>query len=446
MPEGRPISNPRRTVVIFALGTQGDARPCIALGQGLARRGYAVRLVTSANFADMVKAAGLDFKPLSGDFQALLERDGQIVEQGLNPLAMARLFRRQLAIWASDWVAQGCAAILDAGLLIGVGSATLLAESLAQAYRLPFVQAQLQPLTPSRRLPPMPLASRWPRLPGALSLAAYQLLRLGMWQVMRPAIDRHVRAPLGLRPYAWRGPYFDRRDGRDRILYGFSEQLLPRPADWPSDVSVTGYWFADAPQWQPPQALQRFLETGAKPIYIGFGSMVSPAAEAFTATVLAAVRQSGRRAVLATGWGGLKTSPRHDDENICFIQQAPHDWLLPRVSAAIHHGGAGTTAAAARAGIASVVVPFYGDQPFWATCLTQRGVAPPALRRRGLDATTLAKAIEAAHAPLMQAQAAALGQRLRGEDGVATAIERLQQWGLLAPLPRTRSPIDHQDA
>jgi sterol 3beta-glucosyltransferase len=435
MPEGRHYGNPHNTVVIFTLGTQGDARPCVALGQGLARQGYAVRIVTSANFAELVQAAGLDFMPLTGDFQALLEGDGQIAEQGLNPIAMARVFRHQMDVWASDWLAQGRSAIVDAGLLIGVGSATLLAAALAQAYRLPFVQAQLQPLTPSRQLPPMLLAPRWPRMPGVLSLAAYQLMRIAAWQVIRPAIDRRVRVPLGLPPYAWRGPYLDRHDGRYRILYGFSEQLLPRPTDWPCDASVTGYWFTETPAWQPPPALQRFLEAGAKPVYIGFGSMVGATAEALTATVLEAVRQSGRRAILATGWGGLRASP-HDDEHVFFIQQAPHDWLLPRVSAAVHHGGAGTTAAAARAGIPSVVVPFYGDQPFWAACLAQRGVAPPALRRRGLDGLTLAQAIEAAHTPSMQAQAAALGQRLRKEDGVATAITRLQQWGLLDQLPR----------
>jgi UDP:flavonoid glycosyltransferase YjiC (YdhE family) len=432
-------ANPRTTVAIFTLGTQGDARPCIALGQGLACQGYTVRIVTSVNFAELVQAAGLDFKPLSGDFQALLEGDGELVEQGLNPLAVARTFRRQLAIWASDWVDQGRAAIVDAGLLIGVGSATLLAEALAQSSQIPFVQAQLQPLTPSRQLPPMLLAPRWPHMPGALSLAAYQLLRLAVWQVMRPAIDQRVRTPLGLLPYSWRGPYFNRRDGRDRILYGFSEQLVPRPTDWPGDASVTGYWFADVPQWQPPEHLQNFLEAGTKPVYIGFGSMVSAAAESFTATVMAAVRQSGRRAILATGWGGLQASSQQRDEHICFIQQAPHDWLLPRVSAAVHHGGAGTTAAAVRAGIPSVVVPFYGDQPFWAACLAQRGVAPPALRRRGLDAASLAQAIEAAHTPSMQAQAAALGQRLRKENGLATAITRLQQWGLLAQLPRRQA-------
>lgn len=428
--------NPSTTVAIFTLGTLGDVRPCIALGQGLARQGYAVRIVTSANFAALVQAAGLDFKPLSGDFHALLEGHRELSEHGLDPLAVARTFRRQLAVWASDWVDQAQAATVDAGLLIGVGMVTLLAEALAQAHRLPFVQAQLQPLSPSRQLPPMLLTPRWPRMPGTLSLAAYQLLRLAVWQVLRPAIDQRVRMPLGLRPYAWRGPYFDRRDGRDRILYGFSEQLLPRPTDWPDDARVTGYWFADAPPWQPPQDLQDFLDTGDKPVYIGFGSMVSAAAESFTATVLAAVRVSGRRAVLATGWGGLQASPQHHHEHICFIQQAPHDWLLPRVSAAVHHGGAGTTAATARAGIPSVVVPFYGDQPFWAACLTRQGVAPPALRRRGLGTAALAQAIEAAHAPSMQARATALGHRLRREDGVAAAIDQLRQWGLLARLPR----------
>lgn len=429
---------PPAPIAIFTIGTQGDIRPCVALGQGLQRAGYPVRIVTSENFAQMVRDAGLAFFALTSNFQAMLEADRSIADQGLDMRVMARIFRDRFADWATHWVSEGMAASEGAGLLIGVGNATLLAKALAEARGVPFVGAQLQPLTPSRILPPMVLAGSKSKLPAALNMGAYHLLRLLVWSVMRPAINDIVRPQLGLRRYPWYGPYFHDGGENNRVVYGFSRHVLPRPADWPDTAQVAGYWFLDQPQWRPPDALRQFLEVGPKPVYIGFGSMVSSEATAFTASVLDGVRKSGQRAVLATGWGGLDHAEGAQGEQIFFIRHAPHDWLFPRMSLAVHHGGAGTTAAAVRAGIASVIVPFYGDQPFWARCLQREGVAPAALDRKNLCADDLTVALIAAQQAPMRQAALALGQRVRAEDGVGEAVRYLQAWGLLAHPPRSR--------
>lgn len=428
-----------KPIVIFTIGTQGDVRPCVALGRGLARAGYPVRIATSENFAALVEEAGLEFYPLTADFQAMLEADRTIADQGLDLRAMARIFRQRYAAWAPHWVEEGLAASDGAGLLIGVSNSTLLAEALSEVRKVPFAIARLQPLTPSRLLPPLVLSGSRRRLPGVLSLGAHHLLFLLVWKVMRPAINDVVRPRLGLEPHPWHGPYL----GRDnlhaaRVINGFSRHVVPRPADWPDSSQVTGYWFLDQPQWRPPEALTRFLAAGPAPIYVGFGSMVSNDATAFTQTVLDAIEKSGQRAVLASGWGGLdggapsleKGGAR--DERIFFLRYAPHDWLFPRMSAAVHHGGAGTTAAAARAGIPSVIVPFYGDQPFWARSLHARGVAPPALDRKSLTTDGLAAALAAAQAPAMQRAARLLGEAVRAEDGVGEALHHLRRWGLLS--------------
>jgi sterol 3beta-glucosyltransferase len=209
---------------------------------------------------------------------------------------------------------------------------------------------------------------------------------------------------------------------------------LPRPADWPDNSQVTGYWFFDQTQWHQPEALSQFLAAGPKPVYIGFGSMVSSNATAFTQTVLDAVKKSGRRAVLATGWGGLDGDEGSQNEQIFFLRHAPHDCLFPLMAAAVHHGGAGTTAAAVRAGIPSVIVPFFGDQPFWAACLNRQGVAPPALERKSLTPNRLATALAATQQSAMIKKAAALGRAVRGEDGIGEALRCLRAWDLLPPL------------
>ncbi|WP_049621218.1 glycosyltransferase [Frateuria defendens] len=418
-------------IAIFTIGTQGDIRPCVALGQGLQRAGHPVRIVTSANFAELVRGGGLEFRPLTADFQALLEGDRSIADRGLDMRAMARIFRDTFADWATRWVEEGRAASEGAGLLIGVGNSTLLAQALAEAQGVPFVRAQLQPLTPSRLMPPMVLAGSRRRLPGAINMGAYHLLRLLVWKVMKPAIDGIVRPQLGLRGYPWYGPYFNEGESRGRVIYGFSRHVVPRPADWPALAQVCGYWFLDQPRWEPPPALRDFLEAGPKPVYVGFGSMVSRDAASFTGTVLAGVRKSGLRAVLATGWGGLEGADGVRDERIFFLRNAPHDWLFPRMAAAVHHGGAGTTAAAARAGIPSVFVPFYGDQPFWARSMEERGVAPPALDRSRLSADGLAAALAATQQAPMRDAARRLGEQVCAEDGVGEALRWLRQWNLL---------------
>ena len=418
----------RAPIAIFTIGTQGDIRPCVALGVGLQRAGYAVRIVTSDNFEGMVRAAGLAFFPLTANFQTMLDSNREIADMGLDMSAMARISRHFYTEWATRWAKEGMAAGEGAGLVIGVANNTLLAKAVAEARGIPFVAAQLQPLTPSRYMSPLVLVGGR-KLPPALNMGAYHLLRLLVWYVMKPAINDIVRPQLGLPRYPWYGPYFDNR--RHRVLYGFSQHVVPRPMDWPDTAQITGYWFLDQPGWQASQSLRAFLDAGPKPIYVGFGSMISTRAEQFTSAVLEAVRRSGQRAVLATGWGGLAGEEGAQDEQIFFTHSAPHDWLFPRMAAAVHHGGAGTTAAAVRAGIPSVIVPFFGDQPFWARCLQREGVAPPMVDRRSMSAETLAVAIQTATSKPMREAASSLGQKVRAEDGVERAIGLLRQWGLL---------------
>ncbi|HEX4066117.1 MAG TPA: glycosyltransferase [Acidobacteriaceae bacterium] len=432
----------QKTIVIFTIGTMGDVRPCIALGQGIQRTGHHVRIATSSNFRDLVRDAGLEFSSITADFQTMLEADRTIADQGMDMRAMARIFRDRYADWARNWVAEGLAASDGAGFLIGVSNSTLLAKALSEALEIPFAIARLQPLTPSRILPPMVLSGSGRKLPGLLSVGAHHLLYQLIWRVMRPAINDIVRPQLKLRPYPRWGPYlFSSEIHGARVINGFSRHVLPRPADWPASSQVTGYWFLKEPRWEPSPALAEFLAAGPKPIYVGFGSMVSSQAGGFTDAVLEAVKRSGERALLATGWGGLDAGGGCGDDRVFFIRHAPHDYLFPRVAAAVHHGGAGTTAAAVRAGIPSVLVPFYGDQPFWARCLARQAVAPPAVERKSLTPVGLASAIAQTQQPAMVQRAAALGRAIRAEDGIAEALRWLETWKLL-PATERASPID----
>src|SRR5260370_15859342 len=276
----------RKAIVVLRIGTEGDVCPCVALGQGLHRAGYPVRIATSANFAELVREAGLEFYPLTADFQAMLEADRTITDRALNLRAMARIFRERYASWAANWVEEGLAASDGAGLLIGVSNSTLLAKALSEAQGIPFAIARLQPLTPSRELPPMVLSGSRHKLPGVLSLGAHHLLLQMVWGLVRPAVNDIVRPQLGLPRYPKFGPYlFQSTLHRAKVINGFSKHVLPRPADLPETSQVTGYWFFHQSQWRPPRALRRYRAAGAKPVYIGFRSRVSSGATSCSGTV-----------------------------------------------------------------------------------------------------------------------------------------------------------------
>ena len=169
------------------------------------------------------------------------------------------------------------------------------------------------------------------------------------------------------------GPFKSTQLQHAPTLYGFSPSVLPKPPDWGEDVHVTGYWFLDEDtSWTPPPALIDFLDRGPAPIYVGFGSMGSRKPEETADMVLQALAQTQQRAMLISGWGGLRKAALPD--TVYMADSIPHAWLFSRVAAVVHHGGAGTVAAGLRAGVPSIVIPFFGDQPFLgpANCRARR--------------------------------------------------------------------------
>jgi UDP:flavonoid glycosyltransferase YjiC (YdhE family) len=138
--------------------------------------------------------------------------------------------------------------------------------------------------------------------------------------------------------------------------------LLPKPKDWGSHISVSGFLFLPPGDcYTPPPDLVEFLEAGDPPVYIGFGSIVVDNPDAMTSMIFEAVRRAGVRAVVSKGWGGLGNTNLELPKNIFLLGNIPHTWLFERVSVVVHHGGAGTTAASLSSGKPTVIVPFFGD-------------------------------------------------------------------------------------
>ena len=415
-------------IAIIALGSRGDVQPYIALGKGLQASGHAVRLVTHENFADLVTAHGLEFWPMQGDVQAVVESPEMraLLEKG-NFLAITARTAKAAQSAVLQWAQDGLIACQGMELLVAGIGGLYIGLALAEKLDLPFIQANVVPFTPTTAFPGALLPKSPPRLGGLFNRLSHQLTRQLMWQGFRSA-DRQARQQvLGLPAAPFWGPQTTARLRQAPVLYGFSPSVLPKPADWGAQIHVTGYWFLPAAAaWTPPPALVDFLAAGPPPVYIGFGSMGSRQPEATADLVIKALAQTGQRAILLTGWGGLQKE--HLPESIFMIDSVPHDWLFAQVAAVVHHGGAGTTAAGIRAGVPALVIPFFGDQFFWGQRVAALGIGPAPIGRKQLTVERLAAALQImATDQAMRQRAAQLGRQVQAEDGVARAVDLITE-------------------
>ena len=190
------------------------------------------------------------------------------------------------------------------------------------------------------------------------------------------------------------GGYFAELYGSGRPgFFAYSPALAPKPPDWTPQMHVTGYWrLPPEPSWTPPAHVAEFLGRGDPPVCIGFGSMHDPRIERIFPLALEVLRAMGLRAIVLSGWSGV----RPDAADVCVAESIPHDWLFPRLAAVVSHGGAGTTAAALRAGVPSVILPFFFDQSFWGRWLAEKRLGPDPISSRRVTAETLRKALDRA--------------------------------------------------
>jgi sterol 3beta-glucosyltransferase len=243
--------------------------------------------------------------------------------------------------------------------------------------------------------------------------------------MFRAVINRWRRETLQLPPHPFKG-YRDRMEARKvTVLHGFSPHVVPRPRDWPNHIHDTGYWFPQDREWQPPKEIMAFLEAGAPPLFIGFGSMPIQHPQRTTEMILEALRQCGQRAVLHMGWGGLGT--RALPATVFKMDYAPYEWLFPRMSMIIHHGGSGTTGFALRSGVPSCVVPFVFDQFYWGERTAQLGAGPRPIPFRKISVERLRRTIEMGVSSVQMKQAACeLRQKIEGENGIAAAVHIIE--------------------
>jgi sterol 3beta-glucosyltransferase len=413
-------------ITVFAAGSRGDVQPCLALSQALQGAGYQVRLAAPADFAGFIRAHGVRCAPVRGDVrQAMASQTGRRFMQSgrANPIGSIRAMRRLLAPVVRDMAQDLYAACREADALVCLAVFSAFGRAIADARRIPLICVEPTPVLPTRAFP----AAGWPLQfdlgPLHNRLAGIAMLHV-IWQWYRPFVN-DFRRSLGLQ--AQGAARFISDLHATTLLGAYSPRVIPLPSDWPATAHVMGYFWLDALEaWQPPAALQSFLEAGDPPVYVGFGSMSGQDPARLGSLVIDALAQNGQRGVLATGWGGLRAGQL--PPNVFVIEAAPHAWLFPRMAAVVHHGGAGTTAAALRAGVPAIVVPFIVDQPFWGARVRALGVGPAPIPMKQLTSRRLAGAIHSAVTDTgLRQSAQRLGAALQSEDGLGRAVALICQ-------------------
>lgn len=463
---------PRLNIVMHVVGSRGDVQPFIALGRKLKHKyGHRVRLATHLSFKKVVTDADLEFFNIGGDpaelMSYMVKNPGVLPE--LSTLTSGEVSKRRKDI--AD-IIDGCwrsCVQSDDGMSSRSAPAT---EHLAQvtsshepepdqpfvadvilanppsfahihcAEKLgcPLVICFTMPYSPTTAFPhPLANIKSTNADVSVTNFLSYLLVDTLTTQGLGDIINR-FRQSLGLEPISlmWSPGTIARL--RVPHIYCWSPALIPKPADWADHIAIPGFFFLDSEEkFEPPSDLARFLDQGDPPVYIGFGSIVVDDPTAMTKMILDAVRKTGGRALISKGWGGLGADQFDIPDGVFMIDSVPHDWLFQHVSAVVHHGGAGTTSAGIRAGKPTVIVPFFGDQPFWGAMVAKAGAGPEPIPYKALDADKLADQIAFALKPETLKAARELSDSIGQERGVETGAHDFHE---LLALDKLRCTLD----
>lgn len=422
------------SVAIVAFGTRGDTQPYVELGRGLAERGHKVRIACNFVYKKLVDEAGLECVPLDVDPGASLRtQDGQdMLSSGRDMAGLTDAIVKILGPGAAQsfgLMAQACEDV-DAIIATPPG---LVPYSVAEKRGVPYLIARTDAVYPTRAFPHWAISRSF----GPMNKLTYPMTERVLWRGLRDMINGFRANALDLPPLPAAGPFGKMRAEGVHTIFNFSPSVLPPPRDWPAQAHVTGWWFTDTgADWTPPADLAAFLDAGDKPVYVSMGSeSTGQDQQRLQALVRGALAKAGVRGILLGDPAELAS-----DENLFVLNEAPYDWLMPRLSSVVHHAGTNTIGTVLRAGLPSVACPVFSDQPAWANRLHRLGAAPAPLPLKEITVDKLADAIAATQTDQrMRDRAAEIGRKVSAEDGVATACDVVEKW--LAGNPAVPRPV-----
>jgi sterol 3beta-glucosyltransferase len=400
-------------ITCLTIGSRGDVQPYIALCKGLIAEGHKPKIATHVEFEPWIRSHGIDFAPVDGDPAELMRI---CVENGMFTYSFLREASLKFRGWIDDLLSSAWRGCQGSDLLIESPSA-MAGIHIAEALRIPYFRGFTMPWTRTRAYPHA-FAVPENRMGGAYNYITYVMFDNIFWKAIAGQVNRWRNNELGLKATT-----LDKmQQNKVPFLYNYSPSVVPPPLDYPDWIRITGYWFLnEGSDWSPPAELSDFIARaradGKKIVYIGFGSIVVSDPAALTRTVVESVLKADVRCILSKGWSDRLGDPSSTKAEIPLppeihqIQSAPHDWLFSQIDAATHHGGAGTTGASLRAGVPTIIKPFFGDQFFFGGRVEDLGVG---LCMKKLNVSVFSRALwEATHSERMIVRARNLGIQIR---------------------------------
>ncbi|WP_037320754.1 glycosyltransferase [Amycolatopsis orientalis] len=396
-------------VLLSTIGTRGEVQPLVALAVRLRELGQDVRLCAPPDFREWAEGLGISFAPLGPELRSTAKPDSAMTKAMASPEGRREMAEAMVVdqFETLPEAAEGCDAVV-AGMALNIAT-----HSVAEWKGIPYFFTAYCPITlPSLHHRPPVFAGWAPENPDAAipSLWAEDAQR---WNGQWGGVLNARRKPLGLPPVDdVRGHIFT-----EGPWLAADPVLAPWRGPSALDVHQTGAWILPDHSPLPPE-LEAFLDAGEPPVYFGFGSIRAP--EDIAKAMIEAARAHGRRAVVSRGWAELALI---DDEPDCVaVGDVNQQALFPRVAAAVHHGGAGTTTAATRAGVPQVLVPRMFDQPYFAERVRDLGIGTSITGEP--DAESLTLALAEVLRPEVAERARRVGAEVR-TDGVEVAAELL---------------------
>ncbi|KAJ6026609.1 uncharacterized protein N7446_004791 [Penicillium canescens] len=405
-------------IVIQIVGSRGDVQPFLALGTELQRTGHRVRIATHNVFEKFVGEAGLEFYPIGGDpadLMAYMVKNPGLIP-GMKSLRKGDI-QKDLLMMAE--ILHGC---WHSCLMPDpVTNTPLVANAIianppsfahvhcAQALGIPIHLIFTMPWTATRAFP-HPLANLYNIHPDQdwINRVSYSVVDWLSWQGLGGVINDWRKHELGLEPISLSDGPFLLKTLQIPYTYCWSPGLVPKPHDWPANAD-----------YQPNCEVVAFLNSGPPPIYIGFGSIVIENPGRMAEILLQATQETGVRAIISRGWSNLNGP---DLPHILYLDDCPHEWLFQHVCAVVHHGGAGTTACVLRNGKPTIIVPFFGDQPFWGDMTSAAHAGPDPIPHKQLNIPNLVHAIRYCLTPEATRAAQDVANKMQQDQGVKAAV------------------------
>lgn len=393
--------------VLSSRGSRGDVNPIIEIGGLLNKKGHEVAISVPAVFKEYALEQGLNPSVYDEDSKELMKGLGS----GLSSIKKAMDFFKNSIDQQFDFLLE---ATRDADVLIATVN-ELTAPTIAEYRNIPHFRLTFAPVLPGNHPPPF---SPWQNMPIILNKLGWGVLSLLSLLAIRKFIN-YKRKELGLAPVSDSNNY---HTGRSHTLLSINPELAPPCKTWEGKYKYdyTGYCYGQI-DGELNEDVLKFIEDGAPPVYVGFGSVHIKKPEKFSQMVVDAATETGCRVILGQGWMDLGNG--YIKDNIFCINDSHHATLFPKMAGIVHHGGSGTTHTAAKAGIPQLILPQTVDQYFWGNRIRQMGLGPGSIIPKKIKTKDLVDAFNNFTSGKYTKNVKALSEKMKNEDGVNRSVE-----------------------